>query len=233
MFNFSSVRAKNPPAQLGKCIEGVSGNRLLGTTVHRAGRRSVQWRAAPVACGGVALHGGLQTIVQYVAAESLKNREFVVHADPWVLYNSDVLGALKTALPGHEFLDLNKVPPRDGNIVIRPVTSADNVIKIVAPSPTKTTTFYQVNAMRMLGGDPGSDLDGGYSMDGNYSMEGGAPSLGSMPCRSGQCSTGGRRKKSKSRKRTSQRHRVTKKRTKRKSHKRSSKKRGGQAQFQL
>jgi hypothetical protein len=213
MFNFSSLRAKNPPAQLGKCIQGVSGSRLLGVRVHRAGRTSVEWRAAPVACGGVAMDGGLQTIVQYVAAESLRNRDLVVHVDPWVLSNQDVLGALQTALPGHRFVDMNQVPPRDGNIVIRPVTSADNVIKIVAPAPTKTTTFFRVNSQNMTGGDIGFDMKGGYP--------------GMMSCRTGQCTTGGRKKirrASKSGKRTkpSKKSKVTKKRT----HRRS--KKGGQ-----
>lgn len=213
MFDFLASGGKNPPVVYkGQCIRGESGNVLVGASIKRPGRRpTLEWRAAPVACSGVALHGGLQTIVQFLAADSLRNQDLTVHVDGSILANADILGALKTTLPGHTFVDLNAVPPRDGNIIIRPVsTLVDNIVKIVAPAPTKTTTFYQVNSQRLHGGD------------GLYDMEGGQ---GMLSCRPGQCSvSGGRRKKSKGLK-TSRKTKSlkTRKRTR-------SRKRGGQAE---
>lgn len=165
------------------------------------------------------MDGGLQTIVQYLAADSLRNKDLTVHVDPFILSNADILGALQTTLPGHTFVDMNNVPPRDGNIIIKPVTEADNIVKIIAPQPTKTTTFYQVNSQKLLRG-------GMYDMD-MEGMYGGAnvkPACGSDRCSMG----GGGRKKSKGRKST-RKSKSTKARKRSRSRGRALKsKRGGQ-----
>ena len=90
-----------------------------------------------------------------------------------------------------------------------------NIVKIIAPSPTKTTSFYQVNARKLL--------EGG--------MYGG--NLGMPACGPGRCSVGGgRRKKSKGRKSTRKSKSLkARKRSRSRSRGRTSRrKRGGQAE---
>lgn len=132
------------PAPLfeGQCIVGESGLPLVASRIHRKGKPThLGWRAAEVKCGH-ALDGGLQRLVSSLARKS-RTETVLVH--PAILASSDVMGALKTALPTYSFVNLSTGFPEDGQVVIKPLGVSDEVVDVVPAAPTLTQLYYMVS----------------------------------------------------------------------------------------
>jgi hypothetical protein len=139
---YAGFGGANPsPLFEGQCIVGESGLPLVASRIHRKGEPTyLGWRAAEVKCGH-ALDGGLQQLVSSLAKRS-RIETVLVH--PAILSSSDVMGALKTALPAYSFVNLSTAFPKDGQVVIKPLGASDEVVELIPAAPTLTRLHYML-----------------------------------------------------------------------------------------